>query len=267
MMGKKNIGFVFFIFALFSFPLFSSPFYVEQLPPEERNLWDHRDDLKNTEKLFTILSNRYAAGDTSESLLILLPRLSFWYVENLMDRGVKDKEQLLKIADVGIKAGEKCMKLYSDEPGCYFWYVVTLSRAQSIKGVSISTISLLSKMQRLMEKVDKMDPDYFYGGTYRYRGRVIYEVPWIVRKVAGHSLQEAVDYYRKAEKVAPYFFMTHVYLAEVYIKMKKYKLARKELEFVIRTPVNKIPNVIPENKRWKRKALELKKKYYSLLYE
>ena len=142
-----------------------------------------------------------------------------------------------------------------------------LSRAQSIKGVNVDTISMLNKMEKLMSKVDNLDPDYFYGGTYRYWGRVIYEVPWLVRKLAGHTLQEAVDYYKKAIKVEPNFFMSHIYLAEVYLKMKKYKLARKEIEYVIKTPVTVIPEVIPENKRWKKKALELKQKYYSVLYE
>ncbi len=223
--------------------------------------------MKATQKLFEMLKKEYESGVTSEDLLILLPRLSFWYVENLMDRGVVNKAFLLSIAKVGEKAGKECMKLYPSSPGCYFWYVVVTSRAIAIKGISVKTISLLSKMQKLMGKVDKLAPGYFYGGTDRYWGRVIYETPWLVRKMAGHSLEEAEKYYKKALKIEPNFFMTRVYLAELYIKMKKYKKAREQLDKVIRTTVKILPDVIPENKRWKKKALELKEKYYSILYE
>ncbi len=240
--------------------------YIAHLSPNIKSLWDQRSDINSTEKLYAILKTKFSNGVTDESTLILFPRLAFWYVENLMDRGVTDKKTLLSIADPGIKAGQKCIKLYPKEAGCYFWYGVILSRAQGIRGVSPSTIPMLKTMMRVMNIVEKTDPAYFYGGVYRYWGRVIYEVPWLIRKLAGHSLKEAVEFYKKSIKIEPNFLMSHVYLAEVYIKMKKYNLARNELEFAIKTPSNLLPDVIPENKRWKRKAFELRKKYYSDLY-
>ncbi len=263
---KKLIIFLFLLPALL-YGTSKEDFYIKSLPHNLKTLWENRSNLKSTQKLYSILVKEYNQGVTNQSLLILLPRLSFWYIENLMDKGITSKRILLKIADPGISAGETCIKLYPKNPGCYFWYVVLLSRTQSIKGVNVNTISMLKKMEKLMNVVDKLDPDYFYGGTYRYWGRVIYEVPWLVRKLAGHNLEEAINFYKKAIKVEPNFFMSHVYLAEVYLKLKEYKKARSEIDYVLKTSVNILPDVIPENKRWKRKALQLKRKYYSVLYE
>ena len=198
--------------------------------------------------------------------LVLFSRLCFWLAENLMDRKITDEDILLPILKNGMDAGHKCIEKYPQEAGCYYFTAVNKSRYESIRGISTKSISLLPDLEKLMGKVDELAPGYDCGGTDRFWGRVIYEVPWLVRKVAGYSLDQSIDYYKKNISKFPNIFMARVYLAEVYIKTKKYGEAAEQLKYVLTRPVDGCgKDHIPENLRWKRKAKLLKLQYWDVL--
>jgi len=231
------------------------------------NLWNKRESLEQTKKLYNIMYKDFKNGNLNKEELILFSRLCFWYVENLMDKKEKNKKLLMEISKSGMESGEKCIESSPNEAGCYYFKAINESRYESVKGISTSSISLLPRLEKLMDKVDELVPGYDCGGTDRFWGRVIYEIPWIVRKIAGYSLEDANEYYEKSIKEFPGLFMTRVYMAELLIKEKKYNEANKQISFVLSNSVNGCgeDNHIQENNRWKRNAKLLQLKYWDLL--
>ena len=228
--------------------------------------WNNRSDLTQVKLLYGILLKNFRENKLNKDELVLFSRLCFWYVENLMDRNEKNESLLMDISKNGMDVGSKCMEEYPKEAGCYYFKAVNKSRYESIRGISTSSISLLPKLEKLMDKVDELSPGYDCDGTDRFWGRVIYEVPWLVRKVAGYSLEESNNYYKKSIKQFPNLFMTRVYLAELLIKEKKYKEALAQINYVLSHPTDGCgEDHIPENIRWQRNARLLKLKYWDLL--
>jgi hypothetical protein len=103
----------------------------------------------------------------------------------------------------------------------------------------------------------ELDPDYNYGGVYRFFGGYYALVPSITGEQDPVKSKEMFD---KGVASAPYYLETKVLYAEAYCthsKVKNVELFRQLLNEVINADISAYPDILPENENAKAKAKDL----------
>lgn len=130
------------------------------------------------------------------------------------------------------KAAEYCEKAIGVNPDGvdgHFYLSVVYGRIIMLKGV-LKSLSSVKKVKKGMETVLKLDPTH--DGAHHVLALWYREVPWFF----GGRKKEAVKELKLAIKYKPDYTLHHLELGKTYIKMKKYDLARDELNRVLSLP-------------------------------
>ena len=105
-----------------------------------------------------------------------------------------------------------------------------------------------------MERCVELDETYFYGGPHRWFGSYYAKLP----SIAGRDLEKSKEHFEKALKIESNYFGTRVLRSEYYAKNSQDKeLFQSDLEFVLNTPSDVIPELVPEQEVEKKKAAEM----------
>jgi tetratricopeptide (TPR) repeat protein len=210
--------------------------------------WEKRFTASETGAALELYKQALAEAPDDYGLLIRLSEASYRLGEqNMFGEAKPDRAELIRIFREGVDFAEKAMKIKAALPGGYFWSCMNLARLNSAKGVSLETLSIFKLLLDRMDIVEKMDEKYYHGGVARFWGRVIYEVPWILRSVTGHPLSEARGLLEKSLGYEPNMFLTRRYYAELLLAFGEREKARAELERVINTPAGILKECEPEN--------------------
>jgi hypothetical protein len=105
-----------------------------------------------------------------------------------------------------------------------------------------------SNIRKRIDLVLEEDKFYYDGGPGRLRARIIYFAPKLGRSITG-SLKEAETVLNEVIAIHPNFTLSHLFLADIYWKMKKKEQCRAELMRVLEIPENSLPKYSPENRR------------------
>lgn len=113
----------------------------------------------------------------------------------------------------------------------------------------------LPKIQRLMDRVQELDPKFFYGAVYLYQGSVYGMKPPIM----GGDPQKALEFFEKHLQVTQgKFLLTYVYLAQYYAaKILDEEKFDHYLDIVLQTPLEVLPEAKLLNQIAKKKARRL----------
>ena len=131
-----------------------------------------------------------------------------------------------------------------------YWYAQNLLRWAHVKG-RFTLMSTYKSAHRVMSVVEKLDPDYYYGGADRYFATFLAGAPGI----AGGDMAEARARFDASLRRAPAFFETRILIAELLaVKTQDKALYVSSLRYVLDTPVDVLPEIIPEQLKAKKKA-------------
>ncbi|MEJ2054457.1 MAG: TRAP transporter TatT component family protein [Calditrichaceae bacterium] len=115
----------------------------------------------------------------------------------------------------------------------------------------------LPKVQAMMDRVEKVDPEFFYGAVYLYQGSVLGMKPVLM----GGNPEKAKEYFDKnLELNNQKFLLAYIYLAKYYAaKTLNEELYNQCIRKVEAAPVNILPEMTLINQIAKQKAKLLEK--------
>ena len=104
---------------------------------------------------------------------------------------------------------------------------------------------------------------YYYGGPQRYLSKLAVSIPSLLRKkLVGVSLEDAEKMLLEAIEYQPYNILSHVFLAEVYLKMKKFELAKSQLQKAIEIKESDLPEFASEIRFYREISKQNLKKWF-----
>jgi hypothetical protein len=156
---------------------------------------------------------------------------------------------------LGAKMEDAIQVLQRDAVPCLYWYASNLGKWAKFKGIQ-ETLKHKDTIFGTISRVAALDPDYFYGASDRYFGGYFAVAP----NFAGGDLDKSEKHFNESVKRYPYYLATHVLIAELLAPKKQDRgLFDRELKFVMDTPAESIPELVPEQTLEKRKAERLMK--------
>ncbi len=251
---KKAV--LFSLGVLFSFSLFGQDF--EALVKKGDEYFQKRDQIENCLKAIDFYEKASRLKPDDIEIRLKLARLTHWTAGEL-GLETMDKNQRIEIFKIGVKACEEILAKEPRNPYAHFWRVWNLGGKTVAEGIFRGGYSFKEAIVGTLF-VSSGDLNYFYGGIYRYWARVIYEIPGLLGKFFHFTQEDAVWLYHQALKVEPNFFMTRLWLAESYLKMKQKDKAIKELEYIVSTSSDILPEVAVENRFYQEQARRLLEK-------
>ena len=162
-----------------------------------------------------------------------------------------------KIAEQkGLPDLEKHLNTYNkDKVPALFWAGFAWAGYANLALDDPEALLALPEIQLLMQRVEALQPDYFYGAVYLFWGGLYGMKPVIM----GGDLQKAHDYFGKNfELNNNEFLLAYIYAARFYAaKVLDEALFDKYLEHVLKTPVDVYPGLQLLNQIAKQKAKRL----------
>jgi tetratricopeptide (TPR) repeat protein len=221
-------------------------------------LWPSRDNQAKLTKALVAYEAALAENPDDEALLVRLGTAHYWHGNN-MAKG--DSEARKAAYQKGMDHSQHACDLNPKSVGGNFWFAVNQASFGRERGLIKST-SYLPEIKRRMKIVEQLDKFYYYGGPQRFMARIITKSPGFLRSKFGGPIEDAEKSLKEAIAKYPDFTLTHLYLAEVYMEMKKPEAAKVEIQRVLDTPENAMPEFAAENRRDKKKAKALMSKHF-----
>lgn len=227
-----------------------------------KELFAQRDDIGKLNEAVKLME-RIVADAKDYEMMVLLSRAYYFQAEFEDDR-----EKKLAVYDKGAKAGEnalntiegfaKAKKKKKEEAeavktigreniDALYWTAANLARWAKFASFT-QKLSVKARIRYLWDRVMELDPNYFYGGVYRFFGGYYALVPTITGENDPVKSKEMFD---KCLSVAPDYLETKVLYAEAYCthpKVKDKEMFKKFLNEVISADVNVNKELVPENK-------------------
>jgi len=243
---------------------------TSELGQRADSLWALRGDPEKAKEAIAAYqkASREIPGDHH-----LLARLSraYYLVANYVEKDQSKKDSLFTL---GLETAEKALMLHSgfkkvfeeekDEKkavkevdkdfieACY-WLSANLGKWASTKNLLIR-LGNKSKLEAYSQQVMDLDENFFYGAAHRFFGALPTKVP-------GGDLNLAQKHFEKALEIAPNYFGTRtLYAAFWATKAQNKEIFMKQLEYVLNTPHDVVPEIAPENKYEQEFARELMEK-------
>lgn len=235
------------------------------LSPEAVELWKKRDNKESLTKAVQVMEGLPRDLETLTYLTRGYFLLGEYYTKDEDDK-LKTFEKAKKYGDEGMSLNEEFKKLKEkdikkaiealtlQEIDVLYWAAASLGKWAKVNGV-MSSLKYKDQILSMIGKVEKLNPDYFYGAVDRYMGGYYAIAPGI----AGGDMKKSKKRFQAAMKKAPENLGTKVFYAEVYLTEKDdEKGFTRILNEVLAAP-NGPEEIAPENIMEKRKAEELLK--------
>ena len=240
--------------------------------------WAQRGDRAQLEKAIAAWEGATKIKPDDWQTWTKLDRAVYFLADGYLNPSVfegADKAKYEEMHEKGIKYGEYAMVAYSPEfkakvqagakvedaveligkdgIGTMYWYASNLGKWANSKGFT-TKLAQKDKILKVMKRCLELDPDYFYAAPHRYFGAFYAIAP----AFAGGDLDKSAEQFKIAIAKAPNYFGTHYLYAENWATKKGDKdLFTKELQFILNSPENVLPDLVPEQKVEKVKAKRL----------
>lgn len=120
-----------------------------------------------------------------------------------------------------------------NNPAGHFWLAVNYTLYGRQAGI-FQSLALVVPIRRHLGKVIRCNPGFLEGAAYLVRGRMNYILNSKISGLKGATNEKAIADLEKAVRYGPERFVSHLFLAEAYVKAKKYCAAKKRLLHVIK---------------------------------
>lgn len=235
---------------------------------EIQEMWNtNRVSAEALDAIITKLDALIAAEPTNQEALILLARAAYFRADGftvdveekkaLFERGVTAGEAAMA-ADAGFKAqidkGEKASEavfaLQKDDQMAIYWTASNLGKWARASGFT-TLVKYKGYIAKMMTHCLALDETSYYAGPVRYWGAFYAVAPGF----AGGDMNKSREFFEKAKSMNPEAFSTYVLYADTYaVKTQDRELFDTLLKYVVDTPSNVIPELIPEQDVEKAKA-------------
>lgn len=244
-----------------------TPAEARALKPEAMRLWEKRADPEALAEALSKFELMHVADPSDPETLLYLSRGHYLMGEF----HVGSKDHKMRIFEKGKHYGEKGMAtnaeykkkadqdkekaiatLTEKEAPLAYWTAANLGKWSKLNGV-MASLKYKDEILGLISRVEKLQPDYFYGAVPRFWGGFYAVAPGI----AGGDMKKAKKKFEQAIAMAPEFLGNRVLYAELYwVEKGNKKEFSKELEAVLAAPLGP-QEIAPENTLEKQKAQEL----------
>ncbi|MDQ3189992.1 MAG: TRAP transporter TatT component family protein [Bacteroidota bacterium] len=268
------------ILSLTAFILFSisfSPVIANQKNETSKSkaieLFNQRQEKSKLEESI-VLMQEILSKEKDYELSVLLSRAYYFLAEH-----AENNTQRLELYDKGVKAGEVALNQVESYTQSFN---TSKKEEEAVKAVTIANIDALywtaanlarwakfasftkkvaskARVRYLWDRVNELDPNYFYGGSYRFFGGYFALVPTIT---GDQDPVKSKEMFEKCIAAAPEYLETKILYAEAYCthaKIKDIELFRKLLNDVISADLSAHPAIYAENLIAKGKAEKLLK--------
>lgn len=240
------------------------------LEAEARATWPRRDEEPALRATIATLEKLLAArGGADRATLVWLARASYILGEVTATAEVK-----LAAYEAGMGYGDRALDAIPafharfaetksveeaveavprDGIDAIYWDAVNVGKWSKAKGMT-KALFLKDKVRRMIERVVALDPRWWYGAGNRYLGAYWSALPTI----SGRDLAKSRAHFDRSLAVEPRYLATHTLIAEYLARgANDRKLYKSELELVLATPEDALPEIAPEQRIERRKARKL----------
>jgi hypothetical protein len=243
---------------------------------EAEEHWSKRDDRAELEKAIAGWEAAVAADPNNAELYVKLSRANYFLADgHLALEAQPNEEQELAVYTKGVNYGEQALlrlepdfeatmraggefedaiKKISEKgvPAAY-WYCANLGRFATRKGLS-ARLYYKDKIKAAMERVQALNPTYFYGAADRYLGGFYAVLP----SIAGKDLDKSKAHFEASVQAAPEYLTTRAVQAEfLAVELDDEAMYKKLLDEVLAAQDGDNPDIAPENRAAKRKAQKM----------
>jgi tetratricopeptide (TPR) repeat protein len=163
----------------------------------------------------------------------------------------------LRWFEQGKHFGKRAITLNPEAIYGTFWYGINLGMWGQSRGI-LSSLKALRPLSEAMEHVLNRNEAFFFAGPHRALGRIYHKVPgW---PVSIGNKNKAVAHLERSVELGPRFFLNRIYLAELYLDVKRHRLAKGQLEWLLDTPID--PDHAVEDGAHRERAEELWIKHF-----
>lgn len=212
--------------------------------------WKGRDDPQNA-ILALEFYEQLATKDTDS--MIMFARAAYWAIEEMhVDM---DKSRKIEVYE---KAIAGCKKIVDKDPknvAAWNWIIWDMGALTMVKGILAGGWGLKDAVVGTI-MVSDLDDTYYYGGVYRYWGRVIFETPGLLKRFFNFTDEDSIWLYKQAIAIEPAYLRNHFYLADTYERIGKDDLAKKTYQFCLDQPDGGLAGMEPETRFYKKMAKE-----------
>lgn len=236
-----------------------------------KELFAQRDDVAKLDEAIAAMETILAKEKDYETMTLL--SRAYYFKAEYED----DKEKKLAIYDKGAKAGESALNtvekfaaaqknkkeeaeavksIGKENIDALYWTAANVARWAKFASFT-QKLSVKARIRYLWDRVMELQPDYFYGGVYRFFGGYYALVPTITGE---NDPNKSKEMFEKCLSIAPDYLETKVLYAEAYCthpKIKDQAMFEKFLNEVIGADVMMNKEIVPENKIAVEKAKKL----------
>lgn len=136
----------------------------------------------------------------------------------------------------------------ADVPAMY-WYATNLGRWGLLRGIT-TVLANVPDIKAIMDRVEELDPTYFYGAPDRYFGVYYTKLPF-----GNPDLAQARARLERNIEEYPTYLESRVLLAEDYgFRTQEREVSEPHLRFVAEADISQWPELLPENTNAQRRA-------------
>lgn len=225
--------------------------------------WENRDQLESLEKAIVYYKKVVELKPDDHKLILRLSYACFlngWELKDISGNKYKEKRKALFTS--GMKYAEKVLDVSPENTMAGFRYIMNklmYRREFSIISSARMVPEVRERMNNIMEKEKFIDT----GGPQRVMANLIMEVPGFLRSSFSlGNLGDAEKLLKEAIAFDSEFILNYVTLADVYMKQKKKKEAKEQLQIAIDTPINPEHAYAAENRRDKKVSIRKMQEYF-----
>lgn len=233
-----------------------------------KGMWDSsRASADDLNKVIGALEGVVAAEPGNQEALILLARSNYFLADGfttdpeekkaLFEKGVTWGEAAMAAdaafkaqVDKGVKPADAVTALQKDDQMAIYWTASSLGKWARMSGFS-TLVKYKGYVAKMMTHCLALDETAYYAGPVRYWGAFYAVAPGF----AGGDMDKSREFFEKAKGMNPEAFSTYVLYADTYaVKKQDKELFTSLLQYVIDTPSDVIPEMVPEQDVEKAKA-------------
>ncbi len=252
---------------------------VEFLVQQAKQLWERRSDSNSVKKANYILGLANDVEKNNNDIVNIYSQSLFFQGMFLEYDKIKKDSLFLKGAEVAKYSilndslfkstfnqtiGDDDFKMLSAlsvapkelVPGMYWWATNKLWYLNNKP--AIERINHRELLEVIMHRIIALEPDYLYGGPYRFFGIFYSRIP-------GVEISQSKSYFEKAINSYPDYFGNKVQMSEFYYQKAENKNSfQNQLNSIISIDPTIAPEVIPENIFYQKRAILLLKQKETL---
>ncbi len=242
---------------------------VEFLVEQAKLMWEQRSDSNSVIKANYILGLAYDVEKNNKEIINIYSQSLFFQGMFLEDDKIKIDSLFLKgaeIAKYSVLNDSLFQSIYNETkgdddfkmlsalsvapkelvPGMYWWATNKLWYLNNKP--AIERINHRELLEVIMHRIIALEPDYLYGGPYRFFGIFYSRIP-------GVEISQSKNYFEKAINSDPDYFGNKVQMAEFYYQKAENKNSfQNDLNSIINIEPTINPEITPENIHYQKRA-------------